>query len=103
MSLTHQQVTDTINQFQQNLILSELTTEQIASNFQTSTEKIDRILHLKQKSMEDPWILKAFLEQHILKSGKTPVEFSALKGDYHQYWFLQTKKIENMQLSKGNK
>lgn len=103
MSLTPQQVHNTKQEFQKNLGLSGLTTPQIASELQTSPEKIECILRLEQKSVEDPWILKIFLEQHIVKSGKKPVEFSALQGDYHQYWFLKTKKIDNMQLSKGNR
>ncbi|MBC6309432.1 DUF2316 family protein [Listeria sp. FSL L7-1582] len=103
MSLTTQQVNDTIHEFQQNFIISELSVEQIATELQTSTEKIQHILNLQQKSIEDPWILKIFLEQHISKIGKTPVAFTALQGDYHQYWFLNTKKIDNMKLSKGDK
>ncbi|WP_430534186.1 DUF2316 family protein [Listeria rocourtiae] len=103
MSLTPQQMQNTKQEFQQNLELSRLTIEQIASELQTSPEKIECILRLQQKSIEDPWILKGFLEQYIVKSGKKPVEFSALQGDYHQYWFLRTKKIDNMQLSKGNR
>ncbi|KGL46006.1 hypothetical protein BMT55_12155 [Listeria newyorkensis] len=102
MSLSPQQMKNTIHEFQQNFVLSGLTIEQIATELQTSPEKIHRILQLEQKSIEDPWILKEFLEQHILKSGKMPVPFSALQGNYHQYWFLKTKKIDKMQLSKGN-
>ncbi|MBC2325110.1 DUF2316 family protein [Listeria booriae] len=102
MSLTQQQVTDTIREFQQNLAISEWSVEQIAAELQTSSEKINRILHLEQQSIEDPWILKEFLEQQINKSGKTAVPFTALKGDYHQYWFLKAKKIDKMQLSKGD-
>ncbi|MBC1573270.1 DUF2316 family protein [Listeria booriae] len=102
MSLTQQQVTDTIREFQQNLAISEWSVDQIAAELQTSSEKINRILHLEQQSIEDPWILKEFLEQQIKKSGKTAVPFTALKGDYHQYWFLKAKKIDKMQLSKGN-
>ncbi|MBC2317525.1 DUF2316 family protein [Listeria booriae] len=102
MSLTQQQVTDTIREFQQNLAISEWSVEQIAAELQTSSEKINRILHLEQHSIEDPWILKEFLEQQINKSGKTAVPLTALKGDYHQYWFLKAKKIDKMQLSKGD-
>ncbi|MBC2189335.1 DUF2316 family protein [Listeria booriae] len=102
MSLTQQQVTATIREFQQNLAISEWSVDQIAAELQTSSEKINRILHLEQQSIEDPWILKEFLEQQINKSGKTAVPFTALKGDYHQYWFLKAKKIDKMQLSKGD-
>ncbi|MBC1316273.1 DUF2316 family protein [Listeria booriae] len=102
MSLTQQQVTDTIREFQQNLAISEWSVDQIAAELQTSSEKINRILHLEQQSIEDPWILKEFLEQQIKKSGKSAVPFTALKGDYRQYWFLNAKKIDKMQLSKGD-
>ncbi|MBC1271814.1 DUF2316 family protein [Listeria booriae] len=102
MSLTQQQVTDTIREFQQNLAISEWSVDQIAAELQTSSEKISRILHLEQQSIEDPWILKEFLEQQIKKLGKTAVPFTALKGDYRQYWFLNAKKIDKMQLSKGD-
>ncbi|MEO1772100.1 DUF2316 family protein [Candidatus Enterococcus ferrettii] len=102
MSLTQQQKLDTILEFQENMSLANLTIEAVAEDFQVAPEKITRILQLQQNSIEDPWILKEYLAKKVEEAGQVPVPFTALVGDYHQYWFLNTRKIDKMKLSRGN-
>ncbi|MBO1308083.1 DUF2316 family protein [Enterococcus sp. 669A] len=102
MSLTPQQMQDTIQEFQENLALSGLSVEEIARDLHTTDEKIQRILHLQQRALEDPWIVKEYLTEKIEAVGKMPVPFTALAGDYHQYWFLNAGKIDKRKLSRGN-
>lgn len=102
MSLTQQQKLDTILEFQENMALANLTIEAIADDFQATPEKVARILQLQQHSLEDPWIIKEYLTAKVEAAGQTPVLFTALAGDYHQYWFLDSQKISQMKLSPGN-
>lgn len=102
MSLTQQQKLDTILEFQENMALANLTIEAIAEDFQVPSEKIARILQLQQHALEDPWILKEYLTKKVEAAGQIPVLFTALAGDYHHYWFLDSQKIDQMQLSRGN-
>ncbi|WP_036063824.1 DUF2316 family protein [Listeria fleischmannii] len=101
MSLTNEQITATIQELNANLVKSGLTKEQIAQDLKTNIEKINRILSLSQHSLEDPWILKEYLDEKIKEQGDVPIPFSALSGDYHKHWFLNAKKIDKKQLSKG--
>lgn len=102
MSLTQQQKLDTILEFQENMSLANLTIESVAEDFRVPPEKISRILQLQQNSIEDPWILKEYLTKKVEEAGQAPVPFTALAGDYHQYWFLDTETIDKMKLSSGN-
>lgn len=94
MSLTKQQQINTLNEFQENFALLGSSTQEIADELRTSPEKVEAILLLQPATLEEPWILKNYLIEKLIEQGKTPIPFSALIGDYHDYWFLDTRKIE---------
>ncbi|MDA3965197.1 DUF2316 family protein [Enterococcus thailandicus] len=94
MSLTKQQQINTLNEFQENFALLGSSTQEIADELRTSPEKVEAILLLQPATIEEPWILKNYLIEKLIEQGKTPIPFSALIGDYHDYWFLDTRKIE---------
>lgn len=98
MSLTVEQQENTIEEFKENVALTGLTTEQIALDLHTDTATIERILQLSSRSIEDPWIVKNYLTEKIMELGKEPIPFSALVGDYHDYWFLNAKKIDRKKI-----
>ncbi|RRG09983.1 MAG: DUF2316 family protein [Lactobacillus sp.] len=98
MSLTVAEKRVTKKELQRNLILSGLSEEQVARDLKTSPKTIQNILQLKVTHIEDPWILKSYLEEQILDQQKNPLPFTALKGDYHQYWFLDSRRIERRRL-----
>ncbi len=101
MSLTDGQIQATMEELNLCLVESGLEVEQIAQDLNTNPKKINQILSLRKCSMEDPWILKEYLNEKIKELGGTPIQFSSLSGDYHQHWFLNSRKIEKKQLSKG--
>ncbi|MFB7141314.1 DUF2316 family protein [Gottfriedia sp. NPDC056225] len=99
MSLTQKQVEDTIREFELNLKMTELSLNQIADDLNTSVDSIKQTLHLQTHVIEDPWILKNYLVEHIEALGKKPISFSALSGDYRRYWFLNSKIIGEKKIS----
>lgn len=102
MSLNPQQILNTKNELQENFIRSGLTKVQIASDLQISQTKLDRLFNLTQQALEDPWILRNYLIEKVEENEQTPVEFTALKGDWHQYWFLDTGAIDRREMSAGD-
>ncbi|ALZ87252.1 hypothetical protein APT62_01780 [Aerococcus urinaeequi] len=98
MSLTYSQQKATIREFQEAVMRSNLTIQEIAGDFKTSQKRIDAILNLQPLGIEEPWILKECLNEKITDQGNSPVKFTALRGDYHQYGFLNSSRIGKRQL-----
>jgi len=94
MSLTREEQTKTKQEFQDNLNLSGLSLEEIAKDLASQPQVISDVLNLNTRYIENPWILKNYLERKIIEQGKTPIPFTALKGDFHNYWFLNSSIIE---------
>ncbi|MCS9997225.1 DUF2316 family protein [Weissella confusa] len=84
----------------QNLTLSHLTIENVAADLNTFVQKINQILEPDHVVPEDPWILKEYLSNKLQNQGITDYPNSKLVGDFRDYWFLDTTKIGNQQLSK---
>ncbi|MFK5237033.1 DUF2316 family protein, partial [Lactococcus lactis] len=40
--------------------------------------------------------------EKIEKTGQQPVPFTALSGDWHRHWFLNSNLIDQQQMSKGD-
>lgn len=95
MTLSRKQIETTKKEFQENLVRSQKTVDVVASELGTSVEQIYRILELNIREIEQPWILKNYLVETIESLGEKAVPFTALKGEYHEYWFLDKDKIEN--------
>lgn len=98
MSLTHQQELDTIHEFQENISLTGLSLQQIATDLKTHPKTIEQIIQLRPHSIEEPWILRNYLLEKITEQGKTPIPFTALVGSHHDYYFLNARKIDKKEL-----
>lgn len=94
MSLSKQEQIDTIKAFKSNIELLGASKIEIAAALNTTPEVIEAISNLQVKSIEEPWILKNYLEEQLNNKGIDAIPFTALKGDYHDYWFLDSRKIE---------
>ncbi|MCT0485284.1 DUF2316 family protein [Weissella paramesenteroides] len=92
MSLNFIERINTSKELRQNLKLSHLTIEHVAIDLNTSVQKINQILELDHVSPEDPWILKEYLSSKLRSQGIIGYPYSKLVGDFHDYWFLDTKK-----------
>lgn len=101
MSLNPTERANTIKEFQENLKLSGLSVDEVADALNTTPSKITRILNLEQSALEDPWIVRNFLIETIKQNGQTPVTFTALKGDWHNYWFLNSHVIDKQKVTNG--
>lgn len=91
----------TRSELRENFELSGLSEKQIADDLDISITKLEHIFDLNQSSINDPWILRNYLIEKVEEMGKTPVQFTALKGDWHHYWFLNSRVIDNRQMSSG--
>ena len=99
MSLTSEQRAATIQEFHDNMALLGITAEQIGKDFGVSSSTIERIINLRSGVLEYPWIVRGYLLDKAAAAGVTPVPFSALRGDPHDYWFLDDRVIDANQLS----
>lgn len=103
MTLNPAQIKATQNELAQNFALSGLTKEQVCTELNISSSKCDHVMNLNQQALEDPWIMKNFLIEKVKAAGKQPVPFTALSGDYHRHWFLNSKIIESGQMTAGDR
>lgn len=94
MSLTIKQKADTRVELEENLRRSGRTLRQVAEDLDTSQEYVEKLMRLEGKSHNHTWILRNYLYEKVLEAGKTPVEFTALKGSCRDYWFLDAGYIE---------
>lgn len=58
MTLSKEQIKATKSEFAENLALADLTIVEVAKELNTSQVKIERIFNLKQRSLNDGWILR---------------------------------------------
>lgn len=98
MSLNKIEKVKTINELQTSFENSGLTISKVATDLQTNEEYIKDLLNLRARRIEDPWILKNYLEQYNADHNKAKVIYTALKGDYHNYLFLDSSTIERASL-----
>ncbi|MGC9338356.1 DUF2316 family protein [Listeria ivanovii] len=73
MSLTKDQKIATKQELAENLALTNLKIAEIAADLNTSEAKIERILNLKQNSLNDGWIFRNYLLKKVAEKGLTPV------------------------------
>jgi len=102
MSLNPQEMANTRQELQANFELTGLSKQQIANDLHISELKLNRLFSLTQQSLNDPWILRNYLIERVQEAGKTPVPFTALKGDWHRHWFLDANLIDNALMSPGD-
>ncbi|ALF15470.1 DUF2316 family protein [Lactiplantibacillus plantarum] len=102
MSLNAQQMQATRDELQANFALTGLTKAQVADDLAISATKLDHLFDLTQQSLNDPWILRNYLIEKVEAGGKTPVPFTALSGDWHRHWFLNSVVIDRRKMSAGD-
>lgn len=98
MSLSAKQMADTRHELMLAMKKAGQTIESLAAHYHTSQAYIHRVLDLNSGVLEDPWIVKEYLNDLITQQGGTPITFTALKGDYRNYWFLDVERIAKQQL-----
>ncbi|KRL53936.1 DUF2316 family protein [Furfurilactobacillus rossiae] len=103
MTLNPQEKINTEQELQKNFQLAGLTVAQATEELNISTTKLSHIMHLTQRSFEDAWIMRNYLIVKVKAAGKQPVAFTSLRGDWHDYWFLNAQIIDSGVMSAGNK
>ena len=98
MSLTYDEQKATKAELRAALALSGLSIQQLAEELGVTSQVIEDTLNLNCRAIENPWVLKEFLADVARKQGKEPVVFTALKGDYHRYWFLNARVIDERKM-----
>lgn len=101
MSLTPQQEIDTKQQINANFKMAGIPIQQVAEDLDTTPEHVQDILDLNPTRLEEPWILKAYLDEKIIADGGTPVPYTALLGDPKHYWFLNNRFLSKGKLLKN--
>lgn len=94
MSLTTSQTEATRREFKVNISRSGRSLAQIADALHTTPDIIAQCVDLHPNRIEDPWIIRNYLLNDLAQQGLTAEPFTALVGDYHQYWFLDAARIE---------
>ncbi|KZK38073.1 DUF2316 family protein [Lactococcus taiwanensis] len=102
MSLNPLQIQHTKKELRKNFELTGLSKSEIANDLKISEVKLEKIFNLKQRRLEDPWILRNYLLEKVEKTGQQPVPFTALAGDWHRHWFLDSNLIDQRQMSEGD-
>ncbi|KRL97396.1 DUF2316 family protein [Liquorilactobacillus satsumensis] len=99
MSLNKKERERTINELQSNFRLLGKSLAEVAIQLGTTPQRVAEILKLENVAIEDPWILRQYLNEQLVQMGRKPFPYSKLTGDYHAYWFLNSSIIERQVLS----
>lgn len=87
MSLNSEQRAATIREFQENMSRLGLTAER-RQGFWRQRQQSGANHHLKSGVLEYPWIIRAYLLSRAETQGVELTPFMALRGNPHDYWFL---------------
>ena len=99
MSLSAAQKQATRQEFTENLRRLNLTPQDIAIALGTGTGCIEDIITLRNvRRLEDAWIIRRYLLERAAQTGVELTPFTALQGDPADYWFLDTSRIDRMEL-----
>lgn len=93
MSLSLAQAKATHDEFKMNIARSGLTLDDLAKALGTTAAVIDQCIDMHPRRIDDNWILRNYLLDYLARHNIEAVPFSALVGDYHDYWFLNSKII----------
>ncbi|MBT9671950.1 DUF2316 family protein [Secundilactobacillus kimchicus] len=94
MSLTIAQIEATKQEFKENIARSGLSLDDLALVLNTTSEVIAQSIAMHPRRIEDNWIIRNFLMKYMADNGIEVVPFTALLGDYHDYWFLDDRVVE---------
>ena len=100
MSLTREQMDATRHELKDNFIKAGVSIEQTAEDLGTTTEYIEQLFRLEPNRYEDTWILKNYLVKKVKEAGGTPTKFTALGGNHHIIWFLNSAYIDKGKIHK---
>ena len=101
MSLNSLQRENTKKELLANFELTGLTKSEIATDFKISQAKLEKIFELKEVKLEEPWILRNYLLEKVRQAKKKPVPFTALSGDWHKHWFLNSELIDKQEITEN--
>lgn len=94
MSLTPAQTEASRREFKENIKRSGLSLTDIANELGTTADVIARCIDMHPRRIDDNWIIRNFLLKYMTDHGIEPLPFTALVGDYHDYWFLNPDIVE---------
>ncbi|WP_429970832.1 DUF2316 family protein [Fructilactobacillus sp. Tb1] len=100
MSLNPTEQANTKRELRENFDLAKVTAEQAARDLDTTVTHFEDVLQLDSTRIEEPWIIKQYLNDKIVEQGKEPVPYSKLVGDPANYWFLDDGFIKQGKLIK---
>ena len=100
MSLTPEETIATREELLANFKIADVSIEQIALDLNTSSSHVQRVLDLDPDLIEEPWILRNYLNSIIEKNGDKPLPYSRLKGSPLKHWFLDQRFIRENKLVK---
>ena len=100
MSLSAKQIEDTKRELKENFDKAGVNIKDVAADLGTTENYIEKLLNLEPIRLEDTWILKNHLIEKVTEAGKTPTAFTALGGDYHVIWFLDSGYIDGKKIHK---
>ena len=95
MSLNPEEQAATKYELNENKKISGLSNELIAQDLNTTPDYVEDIFDLTVSRIEDPWIMRNYLNQKITENGDTPYPYSKLMGNPRHYFFLDNHYIEN--------
>lgn len=101
MSLNSEQRAATIREFQENMSRLGLTAERIGKDFGVSGSRVEQIITLKSGVLEYPWIIRAYLLSRAETQGVELTPFMALRGNPHDYWFLDGDFIDRGEIDQN--
>lgn len=84
----------TKDEFKRNIALIGLTTDEVATKLNITEKKLIDIIKLNDDCIENPWIIRNFIIDYAQQNNLQLMQFSKLKGDYHNYFFLDSNYID---------
>lgn len=94
MSLNILERKRTKDEFKRNIALIGLTTGEVAIKLNIPENKLVNIIKLNDDCIENPWIVRNFIISYAQEHNLQLMQFSKLKGDYHNYLFLDSNYID---------
>ncbi|MFF5514341.1 DUF2316 family protein [Staphylococcus capitis] len=99
MSVNKEQRRITAMELQKHFHESTLNSEDIANKMSISVEEVEKVLNMNapnsffgnqlQTFIHHVWDIRDMINSNIKENGKTPEEYTYLKGEKEDYWFLQ--------------
>ncbi|HCG74465.1 MULTISPECIES: DUF2316 family protein [Staphylococcus] len=99
MSLNKEQRRITAIELQEHFNQSTLSMEDIANKMSISVEEVEKVLNMNapngffdnqlQRFIHLVWDIRDVINSNIKENGDTPEEYTYLKGEKEDYWFLQ--------------